>query len=185
MCEHFTSVSPVRNAHNSWVLEDVFDVGTWVLKGPSAVCNKVFDSLLPMVASTSKAAAPNVPSNRSMVTYKKKPAIVELPEEVNSFLATMTDSNRLIVKLLETSVSSQSKRDEELHKMLVQIKTQSRITQSAPVQSTHRQYGSNVPGNCHFCEMPGHFQVDCPYKLEVITTRELVHVPGMQNMYRL
>ncbi len=41
------------------------------------------------------------------------------------------------------------------------------------------------PGNCHFCEMPGHFQVDCPYKLEMITTRELVHVPGTQNMYRL
>ncbi len=27
--------------------------------------------------------------------------------------------------------------------------------------------------------------VDCSYKLEMITTRELVHVPGMQNMYRL
>ncbi len=54
-----------------------------------------------------------------------------------------------------------------------------------PIQSTHGQYGSNTPGNCHFCETPGHFQVDCPYKLEMITTGELVHVPGTQNMYRL
>ncbi|PBK82548.1 hypothetical protein ARMGADRAFT_1038573 [Armillaria gallica] len=126
-----------------------------------------------------------MPLNRGIITYKKEPAKIELPEEMNSFLAAMADSNRLIVKLLETSVSSQSKRDEELHKMLVQIGTQPKITQSAPVQSTRGQYGSNVPGNCHFCEMPGHFQVDCLYKLEMITTRELVHVPGTQNMYRL
>ena len=70
--------------------------------------------------------------------------------------------------------------------MLAQIKTQPRITQSTPVQSTCRwQYGSNAHGNCNFCETPGYFQVDCPYKSEMITTGELVHVPGTQNMYRL
>ncbi len=178
-------MSPVRNAHDPWNLEDVFNAGTWVLKGPGTVYNELFDSLLLAMDSTSKAEAPSIPSNRGMVTYKKEPATAELPDEVNSFLAMMANSNRLIVKLLETSVSSQSKRDEELHKMLAQIKTQPRVTQSAPVQSTHGQYGSNAPGNCHFCEMPGHFQVDCPYKLEMITTGELVHVPGTQNMYRL
>ncbi len=56
----------------------------------------------------------------------------------------MADSNRLIVKLLETSVLSQSKESEELHKMLAQIKTQPRVTQSVPVQSTHGQLGSNA-----------------------------------------
>ncbi len=180
-----TATNPARNARDPWDLEDMFNAGTWVLKGPGAVYNELFDSSLPAMDSTSKAEAPSILSNRGMVTYKKEPATAELPDEVNSFLATMADSNRLIVKLLEMSVLSQSKRDEELHKMLAQIKTQPRITQSAPVQSTCGQYGSNAPGNCHFCETPGHFQVDCPYKLEMITTGELVHVPGMQNMYRL
>ena len=70
--------------------------------------------------------------------------------------------------------------------MLAQLKTQPRITQSTPVQSTCRwQYGSNAHGNCNFCETPGYFQVDCPYKSEMITTGELVHVLGTQNMYRL
>ncbi len=157
-----TATNLARNACDPWDLEDVFNAGTWVLKGPGTVYNELFDSLLPATDSTSKAEAPSIPSNRGMVTYKKEPATAELPDEVNSFLAMMADSNRLIVKLLEMSVSSQSKRDEELHKMLAQIKTQPQVTQSAPVQSTHGQYGSNAPGNCHFCETPGHFQVDCP-----------------------
>ncbi len=180
-----TATNPARNARNPWDLEDMFNAGTWVLKGPGAVYNELFDSSLPTTDSTSKAEAPSIPSNRGMVTNKKEPTTAELPDEVNSFLATMANSNRLIVKLLETSVSSQSKRHEELHKMLAQIKTQPWVTQSVPVQSTHGQYGSNAPGNHHFCETPGHFQVDCPYKLEMITTGELVHVPGTQNMYRL
>ncbi|PBK88604.1 hypothetical protein ARMGADRAFT_1033945 [Armillaria gallica] len=182
-CQEFQAKT--RNAHNPWDLEDMFNVGTWVLKRPGAVYNELFDNLLLATDSTSKAEAPSIPSKRGMVTYKKKHATAELPEEVNSFLATMANSNRLIVKLLEMSVLSQSKRDEELHKMLAQINTQPRVTQLALIQSTHGQYGSNMPGNCHFCEMPGHFQVDCPYKLEMIITGELVHVLETQNMYRL
>ncbi|PBL04495.1 hypothetical protein ARMGADRAFT_1022902 [Armillaria gallica] len=174
-----TVTNLVRNTCDPWVLEDVFDAGTWVLKGPGAVYNKVFDSALPVAASTTKAEALSMPLNRGIITYKKEPAKAELPKEMNSLLAMMANSNRLIVKLLETTVSSQSKRDEELHKMLIQIKTQPRITQSVPIQSTRWQYGSNAPGNCHFCETPGHFQVDCPYKLEIITTGELVHVPDL------
>ncbi|PBK80331.1 hypothetical protein ARMGADRAFT_1040156 [Armillaria gallica] len=148
-----TATNPARNTHDPWVLEDVFDAGTWVLKGPGAVYNEIFDSALPVAPSTTKAEALSVPLNRGIITYKKKPVKAELPEEMNSFLAMMADSNRLIVKLLETSVLSQSKRDEELHKMLMQIKTQSKITQSAPIQSTRGQYGSNAPGNCHFCRL--------------------------------
>ncbi len=155
-----TVTNLARNTCDPWVLEDMFNTETWVLKGPGMVYNELFDGSLLTTDSTSKAEAPSIPSNRGMLTYKKEHAMAELPEEVNSFLATMADSNRLIVKLLEMSISSQSKRDEELHKMLAQIKTQLRITQSARVQSTHRQYGSNMPGNCHFCEMPGHFQVN-------------------------
>ncbi|SJL11864.1 uncharacterized protein ARMOST_15275 [Armillaria ostoyae] len=180
-----TMANPARNACDPWALEDMFNTGNWVLKGPGTVYNELFDGLLPTIDSTPKVEAESAPSPRAMVTYKKEPTTAELPDEVNNFLAKMADSNRLIVKLLETQVSSQSKRDEELHKMLAQIKTQPRITQAVPVSSTHGQYGSNAPGNCHFCETPGHYQVDCPYKLEMITTRELVHVPGTQNMYRL
>ena len=88
-----TATNPARNAHDPWVLEDVFDAGTWVLKGPGTVYNDIFDSALPVVPSTTKAEAPSVPSNRGIITYKKEPAKAELPEEMNSFLATMADSN--------------------------------------------------------------------------------------------
>ncbi|KAK0193560.1 hypothetical protein F5146DRAFT_998137 [Armillaria mellea] len=104
-----TATNPARTAHDPWVLEDVFNAGTLVLKGPGAVYNKLFDGLLPTTDSNLKAEGPSVPSNQGMVTYKKEQAKAELPEEVNSFLATMANSNRLIVKLLEMSISSQSK----------------------------------------------------------------------------
>ncbi len=66
-----TATNPARNAHDPWDLEDVFNAGTWVLKGPGAVYKELFDSSLPAMDSTSKAEAPSIPSNRGMVTYKK------------------------------------------------------------------------------------------------------------------
>ncbi|KAK0447490.1 uncharacterized protein EV420DRAFT_1647821 [Desarmillaria tabescens] len=180
-----TAANPARTARDPWPLEDMFDAGTWVLKGPGAVYNELFDGSLPKVDSSPKVEAPGASASRGIMTLKKEPAPAALSGELHNFLAEMVDSNRLIVKLLENQVTSQGKRDEELHKMLAQIKAQPRPTQLAPAPSTHGQFGSDVPGNCHFCETPGHYQVDCPYKLEMITTGELVHVPGTQNMYRL
>ncbi len=78
-----TVTNLARNAHNPWDLEDMFNAGTWVLKGPGAVYNELFDSSLPATDSTSKAEAPSIPSNQGMVTYKKEPATAELPDEVN------------------------------------------------------------------------------------------------------
>ncbi|KAK0450478.1 uncharacterized protein EV420DRAFT_1482685 [Desarmillaria tabescens] len=149
------------------------------------VYNELFNGSLPKVDSSPKVEAPGASASRGIMTLKKEPAPAALSGELHNFLAEMADSNRLIVKLLENQVTSQGKRDEELHKMLAQIKAQPRPTQPAPAPSTRGQFGSNAPGNCHFCETPGHYQVDCPYKLEMITTRELVHVPGTQNIYRL
>ncbi|KAK0225746.1 hypothetical protein IW262DRAFT_1294111 [Armillaria fumosa] len=125
-----------RSAMDLWTLEQVFEAGKHVLKGPGAVYNDLFNPAVVQVNPIKKE--PGLSSKPGIVSVKQEPTVnksLALSEELTSYLASMADSNRIMTTMLEKQIKGQRKWDEEMQRTLAQLKTTSSIT--LPAEEEH------------------------------------------------